>query len=201
MVKRLNLQETVKEPRKKQAEKTDKALLEFITERPGALSLYQIAEETGWSIGRVQKSAARLLKKGLITYRRAFLGGRSLKLLVPTKPETKKSAQTVQLPPRAFVSEFSVPVDLTDSKLWGKKACLYMLDRITLGLSAKHDDSWSKRCFSEVEVPLRREKDAIVAEVPEKIAYFYLLQMSDYVVSAYPSGTNIIVTFERLRTS
>lgn len=192
---------THQKTRKEQANETDQQLLNFITEKPGSLSLYDIAESIDWSIGRVQKSAARLLKKGLITYRRAFWGGRSLKLLVPTKPETKKNAQTVELAPRAFVSEVSVPIDLIDSKLWGKKACLYMLDRITLGLSAKHDDSWGKRCFSEVEVPLRREKDAIIAEIPVKVAYFYLLHMSDYVVSAYPSGTSIIVTFERLRTT
>lgn len=185
--------------RKEQANETDQKLLDFITENPGFMSLYDVAEAMDWSIGRVQKSSARLLKKGLITYKRAFLSGRSLKLLVPTKTEKKKKPQTPQVPSNAFVSEVSIPYELIDGRLWGAEACLYMLNRTTLGLSAKHDDYWRKLCFSEAKVPLRREKDAIVAEIPEKIAHFYLLQMSDYVVSAYPSGSAAIVTFERLR--
>jgi len=198
MVKLLNLQENVKDMRKEQAEKTDVALLDFLKKKPGALSLYQIAGEIGWSIGRVQKSVERLLRKGLVTYRRAFLGGRSLKLLVPSKSESAVvSRASVSM--KSLVVELVIPVDLIDPMLWGEKACLYALDRLTLGVSAVSEGAWRKRCVWEVEVPLKREGNAVIAAVPAKIAGFYLLHVSDYVVSGFPSKSKVIVTVGNLR--
>lgn len=196
----MNLQETVKETRKKQAEQTDEALLSFIRERPGALSLYQIAQEMDWSIGRVQKSVERLSKNGLISYTRAFLGGRSLKLIVPTKTEEKHGQQpAVDLPTLERI--ITIPTELVSNDCWSDHAFLYALDRLTLGISANRERKWQESSLLETKVQLRRGEKTTVVELPENIYHFYHLNMNDYGISTFAKEDKILVTVGTIRSA
>jgi len=196
----VNLQETVKETRKKQAEQTDEALLSFIRERPGALSLYQIAQEMDWSIGRVQKSVERLSKNGLISYTRAFLGGRSLKLIVPTKTEEKHGQQpAVDLPTLERI--ITIPTELVSNDCWSDHAFLYALDRLTLGISANRERKWQESSLLETKVQLRRGEKTTVVELPENIYHFYHLNMNDYGISTFAKEDKILVTVGTIRSA
>ena len=196
----MNLQETVKETRKKQAEQTDEALLSFIRERPGALSLYQIAQEMDWSIGRVQKSVERLSKNGLISYTRAFLGGRSLKLIVPTKTEEKHGQQpAVDLPTLERI--ITIPTELVSNDCWSDHAFLYALDRLTLGISANRERKWQESSLLETKVQLRRGEKTTVVELPENMYHFYHLNMNDYGISTFVKEDKILVTVGTIRSA
>lgn len=196
----MNLQETVKETRKKQAEQTDEALLSFIRERPGALSLYQIAQEMDWSIGRVQKSVERLSKNGLISYTRAFLGGRSLKLIVPTKTEEKHGQQpAVDLPTLERI--ITIPTELVSNDCWSDHAFLYALDRLTLGISANRERKWQESSLLETKVQLRRGEKTTVVELPENMYHFYHLNMNDYGISTFAKEDKILVTVGTIRSA
>jgi len=197
----VNLQETVKETRKKQAEQTDEALLSFIRERPGALSLYQIAQEMDWSIGRVQKSVERLLKNGLISYTRAFLGGRSLKLIVPTKTEEKHGQQPAVDLPTPLERTVTIPTELVSNGCWSDHAFLYALDRLTLGISADRERRWQGSSLLETKVQLRRGEKTTAVELPENIYHFYHLNMNDYDISTFAKGDKILVTVGRIRSA
>ncbi len=188
----MNLQENVKEVRKKQAEKTDRALLDFLKKKPGALSLYQLAQEIGWSIGRVQKSVERLLKKGLVTYRRAFLGGRSLKLIIPIKMGADLQPSSILRKPSDV--EIAIPADMVDGECWSENAFLYALDRTSLGISSRRERKWHESSLFEAKVPVRKEENAVIARIPEKVSRFYLLHMSSYEVSASPKGNKVIIS-------
>jgi len=195
----MNLQENIKKIRKKQAEKTDKALLDFLTKKPGASSLYQIAQEIGWSIGRVQKSIERLLKKGLVMYKRAFLGGRSLKLIIPAKVEANLRPSFVLRKPSD--AEIAIPSDMIDSECWRENAFLYALDRMSFGISSRRESKWHESSLFEAKVPVRKEESAVVVKIPEKTSRFYLLYMTDYEISASPKRNKVIVSVGGLRSS
>lgn len=195
----MNLQETVKETRKKQAEHTDEALLGFMRRKPGALSLYQIAQEMDWSIGRVQKSVERLLKNGLISYKRAFLGGRSLKLIVPRKAEGKHDGQPAIVLAKPFECTITIPTDLVSSDCWGHHAFLYALDRLTLGISADRERKWNESSLVEARVQLRRVEKTTIVELPENVYNFYLLNMTEYDISASPKRDKILMTVGRIQ--
>jgi len=197
----VNLQEAVKETRKKQAEQTDEALLSFIRERPGALSLYQIAQEMGWSIGRVQKSVERLSKNGLISYTRAFLGGRSLKLIVPAKTEEKQGQQPAVDLPTPFERTITIPTELVSNDCWSDYAFLYALDRLTLGISTGRERMWQESTLLETKVQLRRGEKTTVVELPENIYRFYHLNMNDYGISTFAKGDKILVTVGGIRSA
>jgi len=195
----VKLQASVTKVRKKQAEETDRVLLEFLSRKPGALSLYQLAQEIGWSIGRIQKSVERLTKKGLVTYRRAFLGGRSLKLIVPTRMRS-------DLEPSAVVRkssdvEVAIPADMVDGKCWGEDAFLYALDRTSFGISSRQEKKWHESSLFESEVSLRKEEDAFMVKMPEKVYRFYRLYMSDHEVTTSPKGNKVIISIGTFRTS
>jgi hypothetical protein len=197
----VNLQETVKETRKKQAEQTDEALLGFIRERPGALSLYQIAQEMDWSIGRVQKSVERLSKNGLIFHKRAFFGGRALKLIVSTKTEEKHGQQPAVGLPTPFEHTITIPTELVSSDCWGDYAFLYALDRLTLGISADREGMWQESSILEVKVQLRRVKKTTIVELPENLYHFYLLDVNGYDISTFAKGNKILLTVDRIRSA
>jgi len=198
-VKFVKLQASVTKVRKKQAEETDRVLLDFLSRKPGALSLYQLAQEIGWSIGRVQKSVERLTKKGLVTYRRAFLGGRSLKLIVPTRMRSDLEPSTVLKKPSNV--EVAVPADIVDGERWGEAAFLYALDRTSFGISSREEKKWHESSLFESEVSLRKEEDAFMAKIPKKVYRFYRLYMSDYEVSASPKGNKVFISIGTFRTS
>jgi hypothetical protein len=197
-VKFVKLQASVTKVRKKQAEETDRVLLDFLSRKPGALSLYQLAQEIGWSIGRVQKSVERLTEKGLVTYRRAFLGGRSLKLIVPTRMDSVLESSAVLKPSNV---EVAVPADIVDGECWGENAFLYALDRTSLGISSHEERKWHESSLFESEVSLRKDEDAFMVKIPEKVYHFYRLYMSDYEVSASPKGNKVIISIGTFRTS
>jgi hypothetical protein len=199
VVKFVKLQASVKQARKKQAEETDRVLLEFLSRKPGALSLYQLAQEIGWSIGRVQKSVERLTEKRLVTYRRAFLGGRSLKLIVPARMRSDLEHSTVLK--KLSNVEVATPADIVDGEWWGEDAFLYALDRTSLGISSREERKWHESSLFESEVSLRKEEDAFVVKMPEKVSRFYRLYTSDYEVSASPKGNKVIISIGAFRTS
>jgi len=192
----MRLQAKTVESRKEQAEGTDRKLLEFLVENPGVLSLYDVAQMTGWSVGRVQKGAERLLAKGLIAYRRVLSGGRTLKLLVPVEASAKSERPLVVSGSRCV--EVRVPAGLVEAEAWGKQVCVYALDRLSFGLSPVEDKMWRRTCLYSGKGSSRREDRDAVVEVPEEIAGFYLLGMTDYVVSAYQTG-KVLVTVESTR--
>lgn len=184
--------------RKKLGEKTDKALLDFLMKKPGALSLYQIAQELNWTIGRVQKSVKRLQSKGLISYKRAFLGGRALKLIVPSKTKISPRIPAFSLR-RPAMEEVSLPTDVVDMQYWRENAFLYALDRITFGITSVSENEWGKKALFKSKIPVRVREDSVIVKLPSKISQFYMLDVTNYEISASPKKDKVLISVGQLR--
>lgn len=194
----MNLQEQIKRKTTKAAQQTDETLLNFLRERPGALSLYQLAQELGWSIGRVQKSAERLLKKNLISYKRVLLGGRYLKIIVPTTTEEKSNLPPASADCTKTEDIIDFPVDEPDTRRWQDYAFLYALNTLTFGISAQPEEEWHLQALFETKIALQKIDRTIQARPPEKVLNFYLLNMAKCEFSYSPKKDKVLVTVRHI---
>jgi len=70
-----------------------------------------------------------------------------------------------------------------------------------LGISSREEKKWRESSLFESEVSLRKEEDAFMVKMSEKVSRFYRLHMRDYEVSASPKGNKVIISIGTFRTS
>ncbi len=196
----MNFQEEVKKSRKKESLQTDEALLSFLREKPGAISLYQLAQELGWSVGRVQKSSERLLNKDLIIYRRLLLGGRYLKLIVPTSTGGTRSLPLPTVRGIQMENTLAIPFDIDNATCWKDHAFIYALNSLTLGVSCQPEEEWHSKALFETKASLQKEDAVVYLQLPERVFSFYILNMADCQFSWSPKKDKIFITISNIQT-
>jgi len=156
--------------RKQIGEDTDEVLLRVIKENP-RLSLYELAQEISWGVGKVDGSVKRLHEKGLIKVECFIKTGRRVKLI--SAIDYKPSPDT-----------FNIPMAiLSQNTSWKDAAYAYGLDRLTIGVSGKPITEWDEAAVLKSQVPLKQAKDNFVFQLPKKFADFYVLEKSIVTLS------------------
>lgn len=159
------------EERKRIGEDTDRALLEVIKENP-RLSLYELALEIGWKVGKVDGSVKRLLEKSLVKVEFFIKNGRRVKLVSATDYERSPDM-------------FNVPKDILDpDKPWKDTAYVYGLDRLTIGVSGKPVAEWEETAELKSKVPLKEADGMLTFKLLKDFAQFYALEKSIVTLSA-----------------
>jgi len=161
--------ERAAERRKQIGEGTDQVLFKVVVENP-RLSLYELAQETGWGVGKVDGSVKRLHEKGLVKVECFIKAGRRVKLV---------SAVDYESSPEVF----RVPHDILDDASWKDKAHVYGLDRLTIGVSGKPVPQWDKVAELESKVPVKRMAKNLIFRLPKKFVDFYALGKSIVTLS------------------
>ena len=158
---------------------SDKILLETIKDYPG-LSQYELTKKLRCSSGLIDGSIRRLLKQHRIFIQVIERNGRTVNLVYPKE---QKPSNLIQ-----------VPIDLlkTANPLWDQNAFIYALDSSTIGISGREISEWKETsCFLE-KIPLKKEKDKIELDIPEKFLRFYNMERRHRIVSL--NGNNILIT-------
>jgi len=161
--------EKAAEKRKQIGEGTDEALFKVIGENP-RLSLYELALETGWGVGKVDGSVKRLREKGVVKAEFFVRAGRRVKLI---------SAVDFKSSPGVF----SVPRDILYNASWKGSAYVYGLDRLTIGVSGKPVLEWAEAAVLRANVAVKESKGNLVFQLPKKFVDFYALGKSIVTVS------------------
>jgi hypothetical protein len=161
--------EKATEKRKQIGEDTDEALLKVIMENP-RLSLYELALETGWGVGKVDGSVKRLHKKGRVKVECFIKAGRRVKLI-----------SAVEYKPSPDI--FSVAKDILDNASWKDNAYVYGLDRLTIGVSGKPVPEWDETAVLKSKVPVKEMEENLIFQLPKKFVGFYALGKSIVTLS------------------
>ena len=161
--------EKAAERRKQIGEGTDQVLFKVVVENP-RLSLYELAQETGWGVGKVDGSVKRLREKGLVKVECFVKAGRRAKLVSAVDYESSPDL-------------YSVSPDILDSASWKDQAYAYGLDRLTIGVSGKPVAEWDEAAVLRCEVPVKRRKKKLVFRLPKKFVDFYALGKSIVTLS------------------
>jgi hypothetical protein len=170
----------MREPRRnKRGFESDQAVLNTIKEYPG-LSQYELAKKLKWQSGRVDGAIRRLLNEGLIVIKVLERNGRRVNLVYP---EDSKPTNVVE-----------VPEELLHVKnpTWLDSAFIYALDSTTIGISGHEMPEWAEiSCFLK-KIPIERDNDNVVLEIPENFKRFYNMERKHRVVSI--NGNNLLIT-------
>lgn len=151
------------ERRREIGEETDKILLRIIRENP-RLSLYELAQEVNWGVGKVDGSVKRLLRDGKIKEEYFVRNGRRVKLV--SSIEYEPSANVFEIPKEAVNRNFS----------WWNEAFVYGLDRLTIGVSGRAVDEWEERAFLKAKVSVKQIEGSFIFKLPKKFVDFYALE-------------------------
>ena len=161
--------ERAAEKRKQIGEGTDQSLFKVVVVNP-RLSLYELAQETGWGVGKVDGSVKRLHEKGLVKVECFIKAGRRVKLI--SAVDYKPSLDT-----------FSVPKDILVNAWWKDNAYVYGLDRLTIGVSGKPVPEWDEAAVLKSEVPIKKMEKNLIFRLPKKFVDFYALGKSIVTLS------------------
>lgn len=151
------------ERRREIGEETDKILLRIIREN-SRLSLYELAQEVNWGVGKVDGSVKRLLRDGKIKEEYFVRNGRRVKLV--SSIEYEPSANVFEIPKEAVNRNFS----------WWNEAFVYGLDRLTIGVSGRAVDEWEERAFLKAKVSVKQIEGSFIFKLPKKFVDFYALE-------------------------
>jgi len=163
----------------KRGTKSDEALLDIIREYPG-LSQYELSRKLRWSSGHVDSSVRRLMKSNKVFLRVMERNGRRLNLVYP---EEKKPSTLIEVPSELLEAE---------NPAWNDQAYFYALDSSTIGVSGSPMPEWGEiSCFAE-KVPIRKEEEKLLFNIPESFWRFYNLNKKHRVVTV--NGNAVLVT-------
>jgi hypothetical protein len=165
--------------RNKRGHDSDELLLAVVKDYPG-LSQYELAKKLKWSSGRIDGSIRRLLNENLVVIKRVERNGRLVNLVYP---KDGKPSNVIEVPAKLLH---------TENPTWLDSAFVYALDSTTIGIAGHEMPEWNEiSCFIE-EIPIRKDEEKIVLQIPEKFSRFYNIERKHKVVSV--NGNNILVT-------
>jgi len=172
--------ERAAEKRKQIGDDTDQTLFKVVVENP-RLSLYELAQEIGWGVGKVDGSVKRLHEKGLVKVESFIKAGRRVKLVSAVDYESSPDV-------------FRVPLDILDGASWKDSAHVYGLDRFTIGVSGKPVPEWDEAAVLKSKVPVKRMKENLIFRLPKKSVDFYALRKS--IVTLSTVKDKVLLTVE-----
>lgn len=162
---------------------TDSVVLREVLMNPGA-TVSSIAENLGWSNGKVDGSVNRLIREKKVEVKHFLQRGTLLKRVYP-KEYLEKPKNTIEIP-REMISD----------RLWTNNAFVYALSRSTIGVAARKNEEWASRAFVSELANLRRKQDGVVITFPDKLTNFYQLENSETSLSTV--GDLAMVTVESI---
>jgi len=170
----------MKEPkRNKRGCESDDILLGKIREYPG-LSQYELAKKLKWPIGRIDGSTRRLLNEKKVVIKILERNGRHVNLVYL---KDDKPSNIIEVPAKLLH---------VGNPTWLDSAFVYALDSSTIGISGHEMPEWKEvSCFLE-EVPINRDNEKLVLQIPENFKRFYNWERKHRVVSI--NGNNILIT-------
>lgn len=171
------------EAKRKIGETTDTQLLKAIKENPG-WTLYYLAQELEWQVGRVDGSLRRLQKQGKVYVRQVLKHGRVVKKIYPSDHQPKHP------------SVVEIPMKILDNpEAWfQKEVIVYALSRSSIGLSPDPIESWEHKAWKKSHVEAERMNDNIQLRLPEEVVEFYGLWNSEVGLST--SRNEALLTVE-----
>jgi len=172
--------EKAAERRKQIGEGTDHVLFKVVVENP-RLSLYELAQETGWGVGKVDGSVKRLHEKGLVKVECFVKAGRRVKLVSAVDYESSPNL-------------YSVPRDILDTASWKDSAFVYGLDRLTIGVSGKPVPEWDEAAVLKSKVRVKKMRNDLIFRLPRKFVDFYALGKS--IVTLSTVKDKVLLTVE-----
>lgn len=158
---------------------SDKLLLEAINNRPG-LSQYELTKKLDWQSGRVDGAIRRLVNGNQILIKSTQRNGRLVNLVYA---KDSKSSNTIEVPTSLLQFE---------NGTWLGSAFVYALDCTTIGIAGREMPEWKETaCFTET-TPIKKDKENIVLQIPEKFNRFYNLERKHKAVTV--NGNAILIT-------
>lgn len=170
-----NLQTLIKN---KRGVDSDKLLLDTINEYPG-LSQYELSRKMKWHSGHVDGAVRRLFNQNLITIKGLERNGRTVNLIYP-KDTTPQDIIEVKADYLRF-----------EDGEWQDQAYVYALDSTTIGVTGREIPEWKEYAAFTATIPIKRQNDLIVLQLPKKFKTFYQLERK-HRVSGLSSNTILI---------
>lgn len=175
--------EKAAEKRRRIGEDTDQTLLGVIREYP-RLSLYELALETGWEVGKVDGSVKRLHEKGLVKFECFIKAGRRVKLV-----------SAIDYRPSSNV--FTIPKNILENASWKDSAYVYGLDRLTIGVSGKPVPEWEETAELKSKAPVKEIDGTLIFQLLKDFSQFYALEKSIVTLSTVKDVVLLIIEGQR----
>lgn len=146
--------------------KTDSIVLDIVKEKSG-ITVQEIANNLGWTNGRVDGSINRLAKKGKIRIQYFMRKKSFIKKLYPIR-EKQRPFNVIEIPKEDI-----------ERSLWGDEVLVYSLSRGSIGISPTKIDEWGKKAFWKEKVTIEEEDEKLKVKLPDKLSDFYRLENSE----------------------
>jgi predicted transcriptional regulator len=150
---------------------TDYLVMQRILEKPGS-TVHEVARDLGWTNGRVDGSANRLLKERRIRVRHYIRRGMLVKKMYPAGKETREP------------NVVEISKEMIAENLWNETVHVYALSRSSIGLSATKNEEWEKRAFWKGDTKIGESQKKLIVRLPDDLADFYRLENSETSLSA-----------------
>jgi hypothetical protein len=171
-----NMQQLV---RNKRGLQSDKQLLDTVTNHPG-LSQYELTKQLNWPSGKVDGTIRRLTNQNQLQIKTTQRNGRQVNLIYA---KDSKPHDLIEIP---------VSILQIDNQTWTDIAHIYALDSTTIGIAGQQIPEWTANsCFSDT-TPIKKDKETIALQMPERFSRFYNLQNRPRVVTV--NGNPILIT-------
>jgi hypothetical protein len=164
----------------KRSAMADTLLLKAIQESPG-LSLYELHNRLGWSIGKVDGSKDRLLASRRIAVTELNRNGRHVNLVYP---RSKEAHSTVSVPKTLL--HMSNPT-------WTHESIFYALDSANIGVTGKPFPEWEKYARFKAKVKPVSLKNKLILKIPKQFSLFYDLERKHYTPSVFDNRVLITI--------
>ncbi len=165
--------------RNKRGIQSDKLLLETVNSHPG-LSQYELAKRLDWQSGKVDGAIRRLVNENQILIKSTQRNGRLVNLVYLKE---NKPANVIEVP----ISLLKI-----GNRVWADSAFVYALDSTTIGVAGQEMPEWKEAaCFTET-IPIKKDKEKIVLQIPERFSRFYHIERRHKVVSV--NGNVVLIT-------
>ena len=168
---------------RQRGEHTDNLVIHMILEKPGS-TVHEIAENLGWTNGRVDGSVNRLLKEGRIRVQHCIRRGMLIKKVYPMEEEAR-TPNTIEIPKEMIAED-----------MWKDTVRVYSLSRSSIAISATKIEEWEKKAFWKRDIHARANEKKLIVRLPDHLSDFYRLENSETSLST--SDEFALVTVESI---
>lgn len=155
---------------RRRGKRTDALVVQLILEKPGS-TVHEMAEDLGWTNGRVDGSINRLLRKGNVMVQHCIRRGMLVKKLYPLEEEIR-TPNTIEIP-KGMIAE----------DIWKDRVRVYSLSRSSIAISATKNEEWEKRAFWKEDISVEEHEKKLIVRLPDKLSDFYRLENSEISLS------------------
>ena len=150
--------------------RTDAIVMHRILEKPGS-TVHEIAEDLGWTNGRVDGSVNRLLKEGRIKVQHCIRRGMLVKRMYAVEKEARDP------------NVIEIPKEMIDEDIWKDTVRVYSLSRSSIAISATEIGEWEKKAFWKGDIQVEEEDKKLIVRLPDHLSDFYRLENSETSLS------------------